>query len=68
MEEKAKPVETMLEKSEKPLEEELSWEKKWEKFAEEIEVENETEPGNLDICFTPKVTITYLSTLFSRHQ
>lgn len=46
VEEKATPVEVMPEKSEKPLEEDLSWEDKEEKIGEEIKVENETEPGN----------------------
>ena len=69
MEEKAKPVEVVAEKSEKPLEEDLSWEDKEEKIGEEIKVENETEPGNRKIyvaliyiahdqvCFTPSITI-----------
>ena len=49
MEEKAKPVEVMPEKSEKPLEDDLGWENKGEKIAEEIKVENETKPGNRTI-------------------
>ena len=69
MEEKVKPVEVMPEKSEKPLEEDLSWEDKEEKIGEEIKVENETESGNRKIyvaliyiahdqvCFTPSITI-----------
>ena len=64
VEEKAKPVEVMPEKSEKPVEDDLSWEDKGEKIAEEIEVENETKPGNRTIsvifahhqsCFTPRI-------------
>ena len=46
VEEKVKPVEVLPEKSEKPLEEDLSWEDKGEKIGEEIKVENESEPGN----------------------
>ena len=49
VEEKVKPVEAMPEKSEKPLEEDLSWEDKGEKIGEEIKVENEAEPGNRTI-------------------
>ena len=56
MEEKAKPVEVMPEKSEKPLEEDLSWEDKEEKIGEEIKVENETKPGNRKF-----VTLIYIA-------
>ena len=71
MEEKVKPVEVMPEKSEKPLEEDLSWEDKEEKIGEEIwrAGNRNWRAGNRKIyvaliyiahdqvCFTPSITI-----------